>query len=122
MKIIFYNPKSKMMYTQDYKNPWYYILKLRCDCFRISKYGKFGSRFARKVIENGGLEEISYVVSDSIPFYNNEEFVSYDGQTCVEEWLKLHPGEAIEPIRNFEELNIAIMHRHDWDKRKDMYE
>lgn len=123
MKITFYNPKTKMLYTQDYDKPWYYILKLRCDCFRVSKYNKYGSKFSREILKQGGLEKISYIVSDSIPFCNNynNEFISYAGQISIEQWIDTHPGESTIPIQSFEELNLAVSHKHDWDTRQDMY-
>ncbi len=123
MRVVFYNPKTKMLYTHEYNNPWYYILKLRCDCFRLQKYNQFGSRFAREVEKQGGLEEISYIVSDSVPFLNNynNEFISYAGKPFMENWIKAHPGEATEPIKSFDELNLAVSHKHDWDNRMDMY-
>jgi len=121
MKITFYNPKTKMLYTQTYNNPWYYILKLRCDCFRLIQYNKYGSRFAREVNHQGGIENISYIVSNSIPFLNNYQFESYENNKFIEQWIQEHPGEAVEPIKSFDELNIAISHKHDWDNRKDMY-
>ena len=123
MKMTFYNPKTKMLYTQEYKNPWYYILKLRCDCFRLQHYNKFGSRFARELIQQGGIEKFSYIVSDSIPFPNNYDniFASYNDNSFIENWINEHPGENTKPIESFDELNLAISHRHDWDNRNDMY-
>lgn len=123
MKITFYNSKTKMLYTQTFKHPWYYILKLRCDCYRLEHYGKYGSNFAREIQRQGGLKEISYIVSNSIPFSDNYDniFENYNGNEFIEQWIDMHPGESTQPIQSSEELNLAISHKHDWDERPDMY-